>query len=102
MEVLLFLAARPGEPVSREELLSGVWPGVLVGDDVLTQAVTKLRKALGDDARSPSYIETISKRGYRLVAPVDAPDGVSSARVSSRTGNLPTGALLQSVSSSQL
>jgi DNA-binding winged helix-turn-helix (wHTH) protein/TolB-like protein/cytochrome c-type biogenesis protein CcmH/NrfG len=86
MEVLLFLAARPGEPVSRDELLSGVWPGVIVGDDVLTQAVTKLRKALGDDARSPSYIETIAKRGYRLVAPVDALNGVSSVRASSGTG----------------
>src|SRR5438105_1385283 len=99
MEVLLFLAARRGEPVSREELLSGVWPNVLVGDDVLTQAVTKLRKALGDDARSPTYIETISKRGYRLVAPVDAPEGVPE-RVSSGTAIPPSwraGALLTSV-----
>jgi DNA-binding winged helix-turn-helix (wHTH) protein/TolB-like protein/cytochrome c-type biogenesis protein CcmH/NrfG len=85
MEVLLFLAARPGEAVSRDQLLSGVWPGVLVGDDVLTQAVTKLRKALGDDARSPSYIETIAKRGYRLVARVAAPEGVPPSRVSSDT-----------------
>ena len=86
MEVLVFLASRPGEPVSRSELLSGVWPGVLVGDDALTQAVTKLRKVLGDDARSPSYIETISKRGYRLVAPVDAPHGVPAERVPSDPG----------------
>jgi DNA-binding winged helix-turn-helix (wHTH) protein/TolB-like protein/cytochrome c-type biogenesis protein CcmH/NrfG len=86
MEVLVFLARRPGEPVSREELLSGVWPGVLVGDDALTQAVTKLRKALGDDARSPSYIETISKRGYRLVAAVDAPHGVAAEQLASGIG----------------
>jgi len=80
MEVLVFLARRPGQPVSRKELLSGVWPSVLVGDDALTQAVAKLRKALVDDARSPSYIETISKRGYRLVAPVDLPDGIPGER----------------------
>ena len=70
MELLVTLASRPGEVVSREELLSTVWPGVVVGDEALSQAVTKLRKALGDDVRAPTYIETISKRGYRLIAPV--------------------------------
>jgi DNA-binding winged helix-turn-helix (wHTH) protein/TolB-like protein/Tfp pilus assembly protein PilF len=70
MELLVALASRPGEVVSREELLSTVWPGVVVGDEALSQAVTKLRKALGDDVRAPTYIETISKRGYRLIAPV--------------------------------
>lgn len=70
VEVLAYLAARPGAVVSREELLAAVWPGVVVGDDTLTQAIIKLRKALGDDAHQPRYIETISKRGYRLIAPV--------------------------------
>jgi TolB-like protein/DNA-binding winged helix-turn-helix (wHTH) protein/Tfp pilus assembly protein PilF len=69
-EVLVYLAQRSGQMVSREELLSAVWPGVVVGDDALTQAVIKLRKALGDDARRPAYIETLAKRGYRLIAPV--------------------------------
>ena len=69
-EVLVYLARRAGQVVSREELLSAVWPGVVVGDDALTQAIIKLRKALGDDARRPAYIETLSKRGYRLIAPV--------------------------------
>jgi TolB-like protein/DNA-binding winged helix-turn-helix (wHTH) protein len=68
-ELLAYLAGRPGEVVGREELLAAVWPGVVVGDDALTQAVIKLRKALGDDAHAPKYIETIPKRGYRLVAP---------------------------------
>jgi adenylate cyclase len=70
IEVLVHLARRAGQVVGREELLSLVWPGVVVGDDALTQAIIKLRKALGDDARQPTYIETISKRGYRLLAPV--------------------------------
>ena len=70
IEVLAHLAARPGEVVGREELLSKVWPGVIVGDDALTQAIIKLRKALGDDAQEPRYIETIPKRGYRLIAAV--------------------------------
>ena len=72
MEVLTHLAARPGEVVSRDALLAEVWRGVVVGDDALTQVVIKLRKALGDGSESPSYIQTIPKRGYRLIAPVSA------------------------------
>lgn len=71
MEVLVFLAERAGQVVSREVLLGALWPGVIVGEDAVTQAVIKLRKALHDPARSPQYIETISKRGYRLVASVE-------------------------------
>ncbi len=72
IEVLVYLAQSAGQVVGREELLSAVWPGVVVGDDALTQAIIKLRKALGDDAHLPTYIETISKRGYRLIAPVES------------------------------
>src|SRR5437764_5013268 len=73
MAVLLHLARRPGQVVSRETLLSDVWPGVVVGDDSLTQVVIKLRKALGDDPDRPTYIQTVTKRGYRLLAPVRRP-----------------------------
>jgi len=68
--VLVYLADRPGQVVSREALLAAVWPGVVVGDDSLSQVVTKLRKALGDVPEKPTYIQTISKGGYRLIAPV--------------------------------
>ncbi len=74
IELLVFLAQRGGDVVSREELLTALWPGLIVGDNALTQAVTKLRKALGDTAREPTYIEAISKRGYRLIAAVDRLD----------------------------
>ena len=70
MDVLMLLAAKPGGVVSREELFEAVWPGVVVGDEALTQSIIKLRRALGDDSRAPTYIETIAKRGYRLIAPV--------------------------------
>ena len=80
MEVLMVLASRPGEAVSREVLLSRVWPGVIVGDEALTQSIIKLRRALGDIARSPAYIETISKRGYRLIAPVRPVGAAPAAR----------------------
>jgi Tol biopolymer transport system component/DNA-binding winged helix-turn-helix (wHTH) protein len=70
MEVLVVLAARAGELVTREEVLEKVWPDVHVQEEVLTRAIADLRKALDDDRREPRYIETIPKRGYRLVAPL--------------------------------
>lgn len=73
MQVLLALADRPDQVVTREELAHQVWPGRIVTDDALTNAIGKLRRALDDDARSPRFVETIAKRGYRLkVAPMPA------------------------------
>ncbi len=74
MELLTFLGGHPSEVVSREALLEALWPGIIVGDDSLTQSVIKLRKALGDDPRTPAYIQTIHKRGYRRLAPVSHED----------------------------
>ncbi len=70
MEVLVALAERPGEAVSRDDLLERIWPGTVVTDDALSGTVSKLRRVLGDDSRNPAYIETIPRTGYRLVAPV--------------------------------
>jgi DNA-binding winged helix-turn-helix (wHTH) protein/TolB-like protein/Tfp pilus assembly protein PilF len=70
MEVLMVLAQHAGEVISREKLLADVWAGVVVGDEALTQSIIKLRRAFGDNPRAPAYIETISKRGYRLIARV--------------------------------
>ena len=69
--VLLTLVAHANKLVSREALLEWVWPDTLPGDDVVTQAITQLRRALGDDREQPRYIETIAKQGYRLLAPVE-------------------------------
>ncbi len=80
MEVLMLLADHADRVVSREELLTTVWPGVVVGDEALTQSIIKLRRALGDDPRAPSYIETIPKRGYRLIAPVRKSEDVQPTR----------------------
>ena len=89
MEVLMVLADRAGGAVGRDELLAAVWPGVIVGDEALTQSIIKLRRALGDDPRSPSYIETISKRGYRLIAPVRQADPAPGTRTGSISPLLP-------------
>lgn len=72
MDLLLRLAREPGSVVSREAILADVWTGLVVDDDALARAVSRLRRALGDDAKSPRYVETIPKRGYRLIAPVGA------------------------------
>lgn len=71
LSVLLALVAHANKLVSREALLEWVWPDTLPTDDVVTQAITQLRKALGDDRDRPRYIETLAKQGYRLVAPVE-------------------------------
>ena len=70
MQVLVYLAHRHGQTVTRDELAGTVWAGTVVGDDAVTNAIIKLRKAFGDDSRSSKVIETIPKRGYRLVAKV--------------------------------
>ncbi len=70
MDVLVFLADRADHAVSKELLIEHVWNSRYVTDDVLTVTIYALRKALGDDARSPRYVETVSRRGYRLIAPV--------------------------------
>lgn len=70
--VLLALARQPGRVVSREALLDEVWPDTLPTDDVVTQAVTQLRKAFGEQRGDARYIETIAKNGYRLLVEVAA------------------------------
>jgi len=70
MHLLQYLAQNQGKVISREELESEIWAGTIVGYDAISSSVTKLRKALGDTTRNPQYLETVSKRGYRLIAKV--------------------------------
>lgn len=74
MDVLVCLAARPGEVVAKAELLEEVWPDTFVTDDALKHAVLSLRKAFNDKPKDPEYIETIPRRGYRLIAEVKKVD----------------------------
>lgn len=71
MDVLVALARRPGETVSRDDLIDAVWKHPYVSDEALSRCISMLRHALGDDRSQPRYLETIPKRGYRLVAPVE-------------------------------
>jgi len=82
MRLLLCLAEHAGEVVSIDDLLNQVWPEVTVAPDSVYQAVTSLRRLLGDDPKQPAYIETVPRLGYRMIAAVspwadqsDAPTG---------------------------
>ena len=70
MQLLLRLAAEPGQVVRRETLLAEAWPRRMVADEVLSRTIAELRTALGDEAKQARYIETLPKVGYRLIAPV--------------------------------
>ena len=75
MDVLLLLCRAQGQVLSSDEIVSHCWPGIDTGDNPLHKTITQLRKALGDSATAPKYIETIRKRGYRTVAEVRFPLG---------------------------
>jgi TolB-like protein/DNA-binding winged helix-turn-helix (wHTH) protein/Flp pilus assembly protein TadD len=93
MQVLLTLANAGGDVVSRAAIEQSVWPGRVVTDDTVTNAVVKLRKALKDNPRQPRVVETIAKRGYRLLIrprfeAADPTAGSQSAANWQRTGLL--------------
>ncbi len=81
MAVLLALCAAPGEVISAEALLESCWGDALaeggLGDNPVHKSINQLRKALGDSATEPRYIETIRKRGYRVIAPVRGGGGLA-------------------------
>ena len=70
MRLLMCLAASPGEVISVERLLDEVWSGVVVGSASVYQAISQLRKLLGDIDPNPTYIATVPRKGYRLIAAV--------------------------------
>lgn len=72
LDLLLHLLDHAGTLVTKEALLEALWPDANVTDNALTQAVSELRQALGDDAGAPKFIKTVARRGYRFVAPVEA------------------------------
>jgi TolB-like protein/DNA-binding winged helix-turn-helix (wHTH) protein/Flp pilus assembly protein TadD len=101
MGILLCLARHAGEVVSIEHLLTEVWAGVIVTQDSVYQAVASLREALGDDRKNPTYIATVPRLGYRMLATVAPAAGPPSEQVESslptaRAGNDPREASIAS------
>ena len=79
-ELLKYMVARPAQLLGKDELVQAVWGDTVVTDASLNQVVRELRKALGDDARSPRYIETVHRRGFRFLL------GANEAKSSGDTG----------------
>jgi DNA-binding winged helix-turn-helix (wHTH) protein/predicted ATPase len=75
--VLWHLVSRAGQLVSKAELFATVWPETAVTDGVLAVRIRQLRRALGDEAQRPRYIETVHRRGYRFIAPITAAPAVA-------------------------
>jgi TolB-like protein/DNA-binding winged helix-turn-helix (wHTH) protein len=76
LALLLCLAGQPGEVIGIDALLARGWPDVIVSPDSVYQAITSLRRQLGDDSRQPRYIATVPRLGYRLIAKVAVVPGV--------------------------
>ncbi len=74
MDVFVVLASHHGEVVTKDQLIDEVWEGRPQTDDVITRCISALRRALTDDAKAPRYIETVQRRGYRVMLPVTVPD----------------------------
>ena len=95
MGVLVCLAERSGDVVSKEQIVQEVWQGTFVTDDVLIRCVSELRKVFGDSVDKPAFIETIPKKGYRLLVPVtpvsgpDQPSDHSGAELADSIAVLP-------------
>ena len=70
LAVLRYLAERPGQLVSSEELLKRLWPGIYVTRTVLRVCVREIRQALQEDSVAPAFIETVGRQGYRFIAPI--------------------------------
>ena len=80
IDMLGYFASRPGRVVSKTQLLADVWRDRFVSASGVARCVAELRQVLDDDARQPRIIETISKRGYRLIARVEPVEGGGAAR----------------------
>ena len=87
MDVLVALVESSPGVTSVRQLLDRVWPNVVVGDNVVHQAIAHLRKALGDDPRSPRYLQSIPKPGYRLIAKVSRMPAHSAPSTASSQGD---------------
>lgn len=92
MEVLLALVDAAPDPITPKELLERVWPDTVVVDNVVHKAVARLRRALGDDTQKPGYIETIPRRGYRLIAHVEKDVRAEAAEVPNSDSDIGVGA----------
>ena len=79
LDLLVYLLERAGTLVMKDTLLDALWPDANVTENAVAQAVSELRRAIGDNVRAPRYIKTIARRGYRFIGAVERV-GVSTHR----------------------
>lgn len=91
MTLLVYLAKHQGDVVSRHQLEADVWADRVISYDALTSCITRLRKVLGDDSRNPLYIETVPKKGYRLIASVNWDTKNPPIEIATTKGQRPVG-----------
>jgi len=77
LELLVLLCSAQGETLTKKELIDALWPDTVVGPDSLANSMARLRKALGDDAKNPQFIETIQRKGYRWLQPAEISEASS-------------------------
>ena len=109
LQILLMLLARPAEVVTRAEIQKQLWPGgtFVDFDHGLNSAINKIRDTLGDSAASPRFVETLARRGYRFIAPVEvlanapaaSPSGRPAAAIAPADANLVPGSRLLTAAS---
>ena len=92
-DILLALLENDGRIVRKDDLMKKVWPDTFVEEGNLTQNVSMLRKALGESANGPQFIETVARRGYRFVAPVSRGNGNGGQDFGSQVENHSTRAI---------
>jgi DNA-binding winged helix-turn-helix (wHTH) protein/Tol biopolymer transport system component len=94
MQVLVCLVGHAGHVVTKQRLMGNVWPDTFVTDDVLTRAISELRRVFGDDVKAPRFIQTIPKSGYRLIAGVssDSRQDVAALRQDAAKKSVPAAA----------
>ena len=88
--LLRCLLDAPGQVLARDQLIAQVWTRREVNDEVLSRAIAELRALLGDDAREPRYVETLSKGGYRWIAPVQRVAADAPVAAPQAAGPVPT------------
>src|SRR5215467_13511451 len=91
LAVLAYLVAHAGEVVTKDELLEAVWPETVVSEGVLKTCIGQIRQMLGETGRTPQYIATIHRRGYRFMAPVTVLEPSTSA-LAARSSAMPSSA----------
>src|SRR5437870_13719896 len=99
--VLNHLLGRPGQLVTKEDLLNAVWPKTFVGDAVLKVTIRQLREALDDDPKSPRFIETAHRRGYRFIGQIAESGPTLAKEQEIRSNNAVSGSPLRAADSPQ-